>query len=436
MQFVWVYWHRGAQEDELRWSIRSVLKNYQGDATIMVVGDKPPWYTGPHIPIKRIRGAFQRAFRDSLNKLTEAVKRPEIESQFVWMMDDIYLVQGVSEQDIKTRYFQSVLGDSFISRSIDPSRQWQSIKQNTCKALKREGFQLRDYATHLPQFIEKSKFQKIVNRFSVRPSNPSLVLWEMIYGNVYPAISKPVGNVRFRSLNPLPSNQWKAGASKSKFLNNGNRAWNNELRSVLVELLPEKSDYENDEAQVSTPIAIVIPWRKHESREKSYRWVFNWAREKGHVVRADSPGRWHKAEAWKIGIEEHGDVTDDTIYVFLDADCAITNHAWKAGIEVARDTKRLVIPHTYFCAMTKNQSSQVTNQKCPYKGPRGTWFRSNRAKTANGKYQKAKGGIFMIRGRCLQTNSGMGSKIPWLRLLRRYSAHTSGRQGTRRNYPN
>ena len=109
MQFVWVYWNTGAKNDELRWSIRSVLKNYQGDAKIMVVGCKPDWYTGPHIPVKRVRKGRNRAFRDSLNKLIIAAASKEVDDQFVWMMDDIYFNRPVDDETLKTHYYLSLI---------------------------------------------------------------------------------------------------------------------------------------------------------------------------------------------------------------------------------------------------------------------------------------------------------------------------------------
>ena len=83
MQFVWVYWHGGARNDELRWSIRSVIKNYRGTAKILVVGDKPPWYNGPHLRVKRVKPGKYRAFRDSLNKLIIATASKETDDEFV-----------------------------------------------------------------------------------------------------------------------------------------------------------------------------------------------------------------------------------------------------------------------------------------------------------------------------------------------------------------
>ena len=46
LQFVWPYWHGGANGDEIRFSVRSVEKFFEGSAKCTIIGDKPPWFTG------------------------------------------------------------------------------------------------------------------------------------------------------------------------------------------------------------------------------------------------------------------------------------------------------------------------------------------------------------------------------------------------------
>ncbi|MFN9292830.1 MAG: hypothetical protein ACK6EB_32540, partial [Planctomyces sp.] len=89
LQFVWPYWHAGASGDEIRWSIRSVEQHYEGKALCTIVGDRPPWWRGHVIDCPRIGPTANRGFRDMLSKMHTIATHPEIQSEFVWMMDDV-----------------------------------------------------------------------------------------------------------------------------------------------------------------------------------------------------------------------------------------------------------------------------------------------------------------------------------------------------------
>ena len=101
-QFVWPYWHGGANGDEIRFSVRSVETFFHGQVKCTIVGDRPPWYQGhvihqPQIPLRENHG-----FRDMLAKMWVMATHAEIDADFVWMMDDIYLLKPVTWDDLET----------------------------------------------------------------------------------------------------------------------------------------------------------------------------------------------------------------------------------------------------------------------------------------------------------------------------------------------
>lgn len=240
MQFVWVYWHGGARNDELRWSIRSVIKNYLGTAKILVVGDKPPWYNGPHLRVKRVKPGKYRAFRDSLNKLIIATASKETDEEFVWMMDDIYINRPVGDAVLKAHYYQRVMTSERLKKQ-KPKNKWQRLKIETFKRLESKGKPMRDYGTHLPQFVEKSKFKAMVRDFD--PSCAKrLMLWEVLYGNLYSINRLQSQPLLLRVAKKSPYQTFTT--SKKLFINNGNYAWNEALRGYLFENFPEQTEVE------------------------------------------------------------------------------------------------------------------------------------------------------------------------------------------------
>lgn len=374
--------------------MRSVLQNYQGDAKIIIVGDKPPWYDGPHLPVKRVRRGKNRAFRDSLNKLMTAVASPLVDDEFVWMMDDIYFNKPVTDRDLKIHYYQSTMTEAKLEK-YKPGNKWQRLKLATFKRLHAAGLPMRDYATHLPQHVEKSKFKELVRRFD--PGCTSrLMLWEELYGNLYAENARPSGSVLYRTLKRKPYRIY-ANIDR-KFINNGNKAWNEALRGYLWESFPAKSQFETEEAPAPYPwfrterptmpadkrVVAIVPYRSSPERAVNKKWVQEYLDARcDEVVFADSVGEvFSRAQAINNAVRSIKDSCDPdkTILIIADADCFITGLRFNQAVKSAFESNRLVIPHDTVCRMDPNQSSEVLADKSPVEGPNGRWFRDTRSK--------------------------------------------------------
>ena len=390
IQFVWVYWHGGARNDELRWSIRSVLKNFVGRAKIMVVGDKPPWYDGPHIPVKRIQKGRYRAFRDSLKKLVTAVDDCQIDDEFVWMMDDIYMVRPVTKSQLKTRYYQAQFSKQSLAKAR-PANKWQRIKHATMKELAKNNLPMKDYATHLPQHVEKSKFKEVVKRFNPGSAR-RMRLWEVLYGNMFSeGDAKPVRSMLFRTIRKLPYTAYKK--QNSHYVNNGNWAWNEALRGYLWESFPNKSKFEIIDSAAPKPwyatpvsrdkVVAIVPYRKTPEREKGWRWVrqFLAARCNEVVVAGCDDGPFNRSQAINNAFRRvRAKYSPDTVCIIADADCAIGAQQFAEAVAQAQHYKKLVIPHNKVCRMTEAQSDEVLRRFKAKSGTRERWFRNDRTR--------------------------------------------------------
>lgn len=188
MQFVWL--HIDAQDNsmELRHSIRSVQKNFSGQAQFTVVGDIPPWYSGhailvPKYSVRRVPRTDRRAFLDTQNKIWTAVNHPEVQDEFVWMMDDVFLLQPTTIEDLKTPRF-----DPWYQQNR--AREWHRLIAATFTALRSRGKTNLQYGTHLPHHFEK---QKMLDLFSLYNYPRQLYLFEILYGNHYRTDAIPYG---------------------------------------------------------------------------------------------------------------------------------------------------------------------------------------------------------------------------------------------------
>lgn len=187
MQFLWFYIAGPENGFELRHSIRSVIQNFSGDAKITVIGERPNWYRGHFIECSRtyVRKRRDRdPFLDTQKKIVTASQHPEIDDEFVWIMDDTYLLQPTTIEDLQVPRYDPW----FKNRS---NREWHRLIRSTFDALKKNGKPNLQYGTHLPHHIEK---QKLVELFSIYQYGPkNLLLWEILFCNHYKTNAVPYG---------------------------------------------------------------------------------------------------------------------------------------------------------------------------------------------------------------------------------------------------
>ncbi len=235
LQFVYPYWHGGAQGDELRWSMRSIEKFYTGKATILLIGDKPDWYTGSYLPQTRVqKHTPNRGFRDMLAKVRTMADHEATASHFVWMMDDIYFIRPVDLEALETPR-----ADRW--RPNDGNG-WGRRKNNTMRVLAERGYATHDYATHLPHVVEKDKLAALLEAFEL---DQNTLLWEVLYGNVNRVSPQPVRPFLRRLWKPHSPEEYQQLTAAASIVNNTNDAWCEGLRAYLMALLPEPCSVES-----------------------------------------------------------------------------------------------------------------------------------------------------------------------------------------------
>lgn len=230
MNFVWTYWDGGAAEDELRWSIRSIRQNFLGDVKITVVGDPPPWYHGHVIFKPRIPECRLHNWQDVISKMEVISTHPEIDGQFFWLADDVYLINPC---DFNT--LSAPRCDFTPLVTYQKHKKWNKLRRATLTELGNRNYSTHDYATHLPQPIIQSELRKVFHDFDIRQP----LLWEIIYGNLFR--KEPVDCFPFlhRQATPVTIDDANTAASQSFVLNHGNRkGWTPELRQWLSERFP------------------------------------------------------------------------------------------------------------------------------------------------------------------------------------------------------
>lgn len=231
LQFVWCYFEAPAKLDELRFSMRSVAKHYQGEAEFVVVGDCPPFAMPKHIPtVRKPRGkGFHRGLADVMYKMSVIAQHEMIGPEFVWMMDDVFFVRDVSYADLKQPRAAGKI-------SAGKRNRWQRTKTQTAEKLQQLGLSTWDFATHLPHWVRKSELAEMMQQW-----NPldDFWLWEVVYGNTYrPRPSRHTPFLR-RIRKPAESAVYDRWANSSHVFNLCERGWCVEIRDWLRRRMPE-----------------------------------------------------------------------------------------------------------------------------------------------------------------------------------------------------
>ena len=177
--FIWPYLSQEAKGEELRYSIRSVLHWYP-EAEVVVIGDKPDWYKGKHIPAPRLPRQRFQSFKDVFNKLKIACSQYD---QFVWMHDDMYWVNEFKIRDAATpKYIRYVTQEHYKDWLKKKKNPWAQTKKLAYEWLLVNNRPTYDFAAHLPQPIISKQLLELDTELNLSKNYRN---FEICYFNTY-----------------------------------------------------------------------------------------------------------------------------------------------------------------------------------------------------------------------------------------------------------
>lgn len=229
MNFVYIC--RDGENEELRYSIRSVLTSYP-DAIIWVVGGKPSWYTGNFIEVPIRGGKYQNARRN----LQVIVSSPEIPEKFILMNDDFYIMRPV----INLGHYNSGPLINKIDKyyTINPKSTYLNILETTYRVLKNLGFEEPiDYELHIPMPMEKSKLARVLSY---------QILWRSAYGNMFNVGGRARRDVKVYNTELTTGRLEKTDLRNSAFLSSEDGSFHILLDKILKHKFAIPSPFEKD----------------------------------------------------------------------------------------------------------------------------------------------------------------------------------------------
>jgi hypothetical protein len=226
-----VYICRGGENEELRYSIRSIEENMPHDK-VWVVGSKPDWYSGNHISIDQ----DGRKYENARKNLRAIVNSKEISDDFILMNDDFFVINKI---DTVPYWYSGSLKSRIqeLSDGFGPNTTYIRMLILTNRTVRRSGVENPlDYELHIPMIMNKDKLRPIIEK-------PSL--WRSTYGNLYNVGGTQHEDIKVYSEADIEKRNGSPIDIESEyFLSSSDRSFNLLYNKILKDRFNTPSQYE------------------------------------------------------------------------------------------------------------------------------------------------------------------------------------------------
>jgi hypothetical protein len=225
-----VYLCRSGDNEELRYSIRSVVKN-TNNPKIWLVGGKPSWYIGNYIKSDQSKDKYENV----VNSLNTIVNSDAIPEDFILMNDDFYIIKPIEK--INTYHGGNFERKVEIFTENAKSSYYTSMLINTNNTLKDLGINNPlDYAIHVPIEFNKQKLSTVIKpKLSIRT----------IYGNLFNIGGTKIDDVKFHR---TATRRWAKSPDLNtidfEYLSTSDESFLEVYENILKDMFKEPSPFE------------------------------------------------------------------------------------------------------------------------------------------------------------------------------------------------
>jgi len=225
----YVYVCRDGDNEELRYSLRSLVKNAP-KGNVWVVGGKPDWYKGNFIPVKNAHNKFENI----KNCMKVVAETKEISDDFVSMHDDFFIVKKINKFEI---YHGGYLEDRVSEYNLlSPNSYYTRLLANTHKRLKKMKYKNPlDYDIHVPITMNKDNLK-------ISLSQPYLE--RSMYGNMFDIGGIKREDVKVYFNGSLMERSYDYLSNSSEYISTTDRSFNDLKKDLLEDMFPDATIYE------------------------------------------------------------------------------------------------------------------------------------------------------------------------------------------------
>lgn len=227
-----VYVCRSGENEELRYSIRSIFKFYP-DANIWVVGQKPNWYSGPFIEVLTDSIDKHQAVYHNLKTIAHSSELPE---NIIIMNDDFFFIKRLQPIDY---YFSGKLSNKVRAYEILFPESSYTKRLKKCHTYLRNNHIARplDYELHVPMKVRRDKLGKAIEHN---------IPWRSAYGNLFKVRGQEMKDIKVYGKDSNEFNGYDYKAEAYPFLSTNEESFDEIKDDYLINKFPNPSPYESD----------------------------------------------------------------------------------------------------------------------------------------------------------------------------------------------
>lgn len=229
------------QNNELRYSMRSVQKYLSGYRNIYVVGADPGFLTGIiYVPCNDVyRG---NADGNMIHKFLHLIRTygKELSEPFIYMCDDFYFLQPTNVSQVKHWYSVDLarMPDSYFA-----NRLWMNRLKRTRDVLLTNGLPALHYDLHVPVPFSKIQFPEIMSRYDYARGMGYTIV-SLYVNNLKDITPVKIQGEKVDIFKSLSLEQISALTDSCRFMAINDNGLNNSLITFLQNRFPEPSKYE------------------------------------------------------------------------------------------------------------------------------------------------------------------------------------------------
>ncbi len=212
-----------AKWQELRYSLRSVVKFLEDDAPIFIYGTRrPPWLL---FDSKRVTYIDCWSYQEAVQQGTQ------VADEVLWMNDDICFLKPTRWEDIEPSHLGPIKDELLETFKKEPNS-WRAGFLRAVTDLKFYGCtDLKNYSTHVPYLYQRQKVEEVLTRFGVWSKIPL----ETIYYNFHSIEGRPIERADRTTEAPF---------GDARTLNYRDVTLTPDLKNAIAELFPDRAPWE------------------------------------------------------------------------------------------------------------------------------------------------------------------------------------------------
>lgn len=222
------------QDNELKYSLRSVEKHVKDIHNIYLIGQKPNFLNDNiiHVPHNDI---FTNKARNIMAKVHRACIDKRISNDFMFWNDDYFAIENFSAKNYPYYYKCDLEHTCMINQG-----EYRNHCEATMKHLRAHGLPILNFDTHYPIIYNRVKMRKMIENYD----------WNVQYGfilrSMYCNFYKIQGEFKLdcKGNTQLPAPHIPIQHKGKHFFSVGDNALNFAMKNYLEKLFPNKSYWE------------------------------------------------------------------------------------------------------------------------------------------------------------------------------------------------